>query len=358
MSHFTVVIALPGGTPLAKVPDMLSDVLAPWDERIDVEPYRVYEEGGPEDYWWVRSVRRSVEHLANGTGILPYNPNMFASYSSSESRQTPEEQREELARDAAWAERIGKDPTWEHLVQLYTERYPDDGDEQQLRYDPENGRAYTLSTYNPDSKWDYFVLGGRAAGRFTAKSADADVLESRRSWDSPAYAEEPLRCNGGAIRDLDLDGMRAAAEVKAFGEYRAWEALSAQHPTARSWSDFHDRAKMGDLTWEQAREQYRNQPLIAAAQRDYEALGVDPLDCPVTHFALPRAEYVAAARTAAVSGYALVTLDREWVAPGHMGMFGMSTDSPDEMLAYRAVADQYISSLSEDTVLAIVDCHI
>jgi hypothetical protein len=360
MSHFTVTVALPGGTPLDKVPDLLADILAPWDEKTKVDPYRVYEEGGPADYWWVKHVRESVEHLANGTGLKPCNPDMFASFSTAETRETPEEQREAFARNAEWAKRLGDDPTWELVVELYTERFPDDSDSERPQYDPKNGRAYTVSTYNPDSKWDYFVLGGRAAGRFLAKSADADVLKSKKAWNSPANAEEPLRCNGGRVGDLDLEGMRNAAEVKAFGEYRTWETLLAQHPAARPWSHFHDLAKVGELTWDQARKQYRDQPLIQATddRAMWEVLGTDPLGCPLAHFALPRAEFVEAARIAAVSGYALVTLDREWVAPGRMGMFGVSSDSDEEMRAYRVVANRYISALAEDTVLTIVDCHI
>lgn len=359
MSHFTVMVALPGGTALDTVEDQLHTVLAPWDEKVSVDPYRVYEECAPSDYWWVRSVRRDVDHLANGTGLKEYDPNLLG-WSSRSTKETPEQQREEFARNAEWAKRLGDNPTWKHVVELYRERFPADGNEEQLHHDAESDRAYTMSTYNPDSKWDYFRLGGRSAGRFLAKSADANVIKARRDWDSPAGATDPLRCNGGVIGDLDLDGMRDAAEVKAFGEYRTWETLleQAQQPTLRSWADFYASVKVGDLTIDQAREQYRTQPIIKATQGKEDALGVDLLDCPIAHFALPRAEYVAAARTAAISGYALVTLDREWIAPGRMGMFGCSTDSADEMLAYRAAADKYISSLSEDTVLVIVDCHI
>jgi hypothetical protein len=355
MSHFSVIVALPGGTDLTKVDTVLADVLEPWNENKDVEPYRKYEEGGPQDFWWVEGRRRDAENLKNGTGIKPYNPEMFASFSTAESRETPEQQRAKIAEGAKWCERIGEHPTWEHVIALYKECFGEDDSECPL-YDPETGRAYQMSTYNPESKWDYWGVGGRAGGKFIAKPG-ASVIEPARRWDSPERIDEPLRCDGGAIKDLDLQAMRNAAEVDAFGRYWAWEELSAQYPAAKPWSHFCDLAKDGFMTWDEARSEYRTQPLVKAADKAHERLGIG-MGCPIEEFSSPREEYVAEASRAAVPGYALVTLKRGWVAPGQMGWFGMSSESRDEYSAYRTAVNQYIDSLDESTVLVAVDCHI
>jgi hypothetical protein len=53
-----------------------------------------------------------------------------------------------------------------------------------------------------------------------------------------------------------------------------------------------------------------------------------------------------------------VTLDGEWVAPGEMGWWGMSSDGPGEREGYRIAVNKYIDSLSPKTWLVVLDCHI
>lgn len=351
MSHFSVIVALPGGTDLAKVDTVLHDVLEPWNENTEVEPYRVYEEGGPEDFWWVEGRRRDAEDHKNGTGIKPYVPDLLG-WSSAESKETPEEQAATIAEGAKWAERIGEHPTWEHVIALYKEQYGED-DNECPTYDPETGRAYQMSTRNPESQWDWWQVGGRWSGYFTAKP-NTETIPSARDWNTDPDADAPGKCNGGAIRNLDLDAMRNAAEVAAFGEYRKWEELLAAHPAAKPWSHFYGLVEAEEISIDVAREEYRQQPLIQATRKSTEF----GLGCPIDHFLLPRAEYVAEARRGAVPGYALVTLKGEWVAPGRMGWFGVSSESAGEKSAYRTAVNEYLDSIDEDTVLVAVDCHI
>jgi hypothetical protein len=67
---------------------------------------------------------------------------------------------------------------------------------------------------------------------------------------------------------------------------------------------------------------------------------------------------VHAARRAAVPGYALVTLEREWVAPGRMGWFGMSSDGPGEKTGYHIAVNAYLDALDPNAYVVLVDCHI
>ncbi|HEX6681530.1 MAG TPA: hypothetical protein VF062_01960, partial [Candidatus Limnocylindrales bacterium] len=142
---------------------------------------------------------------------------------------------------------------------------------------------------------------------------------------------------------------------EANGRYDTWEKLAAEHPPAQAWSRFCDLAEVGEITWDQAREGYNRQPLVVAARKAFEEM-FGP--CPVDEFLPPREEYVASKRRGAVPGYALVTLEREWVAPGRMGWFGMSSDGPGEREGYHVAVNQYLGQVDAATVLVVLDCHI
>lgn len=146
MSHYTALVALPGTVQRSALDDAIGQAMAPYDENIQVEAYRKYEDGAAEDHWFVRAMRRSAEHVHDGTGILPYKPNDLG-WSSDSSKKTPTEQQADLIRDAQVAEALGDHPTWPQVLAAYAERYP--GEETELLYDPE-----TESFGEPDFEGD------------------------------------------------------------------------------------------------------------------------------------------------------------------------------------------------------------
>jgi hypothetical protein len=362
MSHFSVLVCLPGDTDPAKVETALSEIMQPWDEGRAVEPWRDYADGGPGEFWWVSSVRRGAAHYRDGTGILPHDPDGLG-LSNRASQLTEAQQRAEFARDAKRAEQLGEHPTWEAVVRMYNETYghgtalattDDDSDSERMHYDPEIDRAYTISTRNPDAKWDYWSIGGRWGGYFPVKQAGPGLLWGSAKWDSPKEVPAGLRADGGPLALLDLDVMRADAEREAHERYDKWEEICRDTPVAKGWDHFGGLAKVGTITLDTARAQYRAQPRIVAADRVWGPGS----GCPVEEFMSPREEYVAEARRGAVPGYALVTLEREWVAPGKMGWFAMSSDGPGERSSYRVAVNTYLDQLDPATVLVALDCHI
>lgn len=363
MSHFSVLVCVPAGTDPAKLDDYLTDVTARWDENRDVEPYRDYEDGSADGYWWVASVRRGAEHHRNGTGLRPHNPGALGWSSHGPVKETPERQRAAFAEAAKWAERLGDNPTWETVVRCYNELYHpgnevavagDTSDSERLHYDAETGRAYTVSTRNPESMWDYWRIGGRWKDYFVYREQVPGLIWGERSWDSPeATPARERRCDGGPISGLDFEALRSAAALDASGRYDRWEEITATRPPATAWEHFAGLADLGELTWDEARRRYNGQPAIAAAAKEFGWGG-----CPVAEFLPPREEYVAEARRGAVPGYALVTLDREWMAPGRMGWFGMSSEEPSERSAYRVAVNQYLEQVGPATILVVLDCHI
>lgn len=349
MSHFAVTVCLPTDTTHENVERVLEDVMSQWDENRDVEPYRDYEDGSAEDYWWVNAVRRGAQHHRNGTGIKPYSPDAFAG--SEFSKYTEAQQLAELADDADWAEKLGDHPTWADVVTHYNAKY---GEEERLQYDEETGRAFTWSQRNPDSLWDYWRIGGRWSGHFVAREVTPEVLLPDSHWDGPKGLGRGF-VDGGPKRLLDFEAMREKAASEANARYDQWDKLCAKTPHAKEWAHFVGLHKAGELTIEQARERYHAQPRIAAARSDQEMGWYDDI---VEHFGMSRDEYVANARRDAIAGYALVTLDRRWMAPGRMGWFGMSTDEPGTVDAYKTEANAYLEGLDPDVLIVQLDCHI
>lgn len=372
MSHFSVLITLPAQTPLEHLEDEIGRRMVRWDENRDVAPYRDYEEGGPEDYWFVTAMRRgAAEHRAAAPVEIrdSFMDRDGKTYRNGVGYVTRDEyiamEKADRAERAAWAERLGEHPTWETVARLYNERYGhgkelategDASDSETLHYDPDTGRAYTVSTRNPEAMWDYWRIGGRWGGYFVVAQNGPGLITSRRGWDSPEpRGDGKQRADGGPKRLLDFDAMRAQAEIDANAEYDKWDTACADTPHADSWAHFYGLVELGEIAIDEARHQYREQPRIKAAK----AAGLGDWDCPVETFMSGREEYVAEMRRAAVPGYALVTLDEEWVAPGRMGWFGMSSDGAGERTGYRSAVNAYLDDkVSDDDFVVVLDCHI
>lgn len=309
MSHYTVLVA-------ARHPEDLERLLAPYDENTEVTPYREYEQGGPETFW-------AYEDLLS-EGLIAVNQYV----------------------------------TWPEIVKAYNGKYyPDAAETDKDRlYLDEDGRAYTLSTYNPDSKWDWYSIGGRWTGYFRVVKEHADkVLRG-----SPGLMTEPSdydHADGGPKYALDLKRMRKEAGKDARERYARYGKLVKGTPKAMPWRSFADNISEGNgYTADQARMEYAAQARVQRLREsEFDTLfGPDAIE----EFSVSPYEYVTRAENAAVPGYALVTPDGEWVAPGKMGWFGMSSDEGEDRTRHQEKVNAYIDSLPDDMYLIMVDCHI
>lgn len=328
MSHFTVLVALSGDdtTDLADyVQKKLDEVLAPYDENLDVPRYKVYEAPDPHKYWLVESMRKDG--------------------------QLPEE----------------GEVTWPDIVAGRRKRYPNEGEDEQLFYDVEDDQpAYTWSTYSPKSKWDWWVIGGRWRARLTpALGADpADVLMADdRSYPFPFLDEETKDrkgVNGGRKRALDLQLMREVAYGKACTEWReVMDRLKDEDLTAyASWASLVEKVKDDNDPQgiDTARATYHSQPVCLVMK----ALYPDQFEVPGAEefFTLTEEEYGRKAAAAAVPGFAYIDLEGEWHEPGHMGWFAMSTDTDESRAEYHAKVNAAVDELPDDAILVSLDCHI
>lgn len=321
MSHFTVIVELPADTLPAYYEDKVTELLAPFDEDREVPEYRSYwEEARPQDHWSFKHVFGS-EHMA----LVHAEP---------------------IAED---------DVTWEQFIPAYNARYREDNDDESLvEYDPIKDRAFQMSTYNPDSKWDWWTIGGRWRGYFTAveKMSSDDVeriLLSEKRWMNEGRELKQRACDGGPIRLLDLEAQRLSAEREAIAYADKYDAAIVGTPEPMSWEDVmavHDSI-------DEARAFYRDQPRVVATRKLGGFLG-----SPIDDFKWGRELYIRRAVASAVPAYAYLTQDGNWLSRGDMGWFGMSSDTVESRETYDLQVNSHIASVDPNTVLVLVDCHI
>ena len=146
MSHFSVMV-------IAKYEDMIEDLLAPYNENIEVDPY----------------IRRTKEEMIRDS----------KSYAKRIKELLAEEPERELSQ---WDQAYLDAKTDEDFYEAKKEEdglYDDDGNE--------------LSTYNPKSKWDWYEIGGRWRGGFKTKDGekvnyckikDLDTSPDKETYDS------------------------------------------------------------------------------------------------------------------------------------------------------------------------------
>lgn len=108
----------------------------------------------------------------------------------------------------------------------------------------EEGVWCEYSTYNPKSKWDWYLLGGRWSGAIIKlKKGATSGIEGEASWCSSGQG-----CDAALKKDIDFDAMYAEDEefapyaVVKDGEWYArgemhWFGVSDDKMTCKEWSD-------------------------------------------------------------------------------------------------------------------------
>lgn len=354
MSHFSTLICLPADTELAKLEDVIGAVMERWNENREVEPYRDYEEGAPEDSTAIWAIRTNAKHHREGTGVKRYDPK-FLGWASSRSNETPEEQRAKFAADAEVEATFPDVITWEFAARFTNEKYEYAPDHSEYLHVDDDGRAYTWSTLNPERKWDYWRIGGRWRDYFIATEwPDERLITSDRGWDSPTERKR-WGCDGGPRGLLDFDAMRDTWSGKRVEAFDQWQVIVDKHGQPPVWRDLCGLVDLKELGIDEARRQYNAHPAIKAARdADIDSWN-DSLE---EMYGTTRDEFIRLARLEAVPGYALVTLDGEWMAPGRMGWFGMSSDEAGDREAYRIEANRYLEALDPGVFVVALDLHI
>jgi hypothetical protein len=236
MSHFSVGV-------IVKDLSELEDVLAPFSEQIEVEPY-IYE-----------TKQQLIER--------------HKKYFSEESNGLTDEEVFELVKKNYENDKPGLD---------------DEGN--------------CLTTYNPKSKWDWYVIGGRWGYKIKLKNGET--------------------VNYAQIKDIDFSPDKEEYESAK----RFWEIYIDKQSCAEE-----EERHMFDLY---APEYYINK---------YETKENYANSC------------------AKFTTYALL-YDGKWYEKGKMGWFGMSDETKESIDSYEQTFDKILKQASPTNYFVMVDCHI
>ena len=222
-----------------------------------------------------------------------------------------------------------------------------DDEEEPYRLQPD-GRVEYRTTYNPESKWDWYSLGGRWTGYFRLKPGAEGEAGRPGLMTSAAPARHVDQCLWAAI---DREATEAIAAKKAEDQYTEWEVAIAKQAGVRfiHWKALIARVQdeADAMTIDAARAIYRAQPAVAA-MRGW--MGLDGFDC-------DRATYIARAQRGALVPFAILR-EGTWYESGDMGTFGMIADEKDPDGWAKWVHDEVFAMLAADTLVSLYDVHI
>ena len=236
MSHYTVAV-------LTRKEQNIDELLEPFDENIKVEPYIDVEKEDAE-----KIIKEFLE-------------------------KNPQYKKEYI--DMTWAEQV---------MEYYGQEIDQNGN--------------PLSTYNPNSKWDWYNIGGR--------------------WNGLLKTKDGKFCNSCLLKDLDL----TLNEEQYNKEIRFWEIVVEEQPLKDGEEEPFNWYKK-----EYYLEKYGTKENYAKLQSQFGT-------------------------------YAILTPEGEWLEPGQMGWWGISGASIDEEKSWEENYMELLNSFDKDLKITIVDCHI
>ena len=184
-------------------------------------------------------------------------------------------------------------------------------------YDPELDAVGYM--HNPNSRWDWFQIGGRWSGLLKLKPG-CEGVHGSRSWCNSDEEDEPGTCDSVRLCDVDL-----SLDQEAYDEaIRFWEIYVEKRPLNEG-----EKAPLNFWKPEYYIDQFGTKENYARQQAEF-------------------------------STYAFVTPDGEWHETGTMGWWGMDNATAESRKEYRTNLAKIIEELKDnpDIWITIVDCHI
>lgn len=184
----------------------------------------------------------------------------------------------------------------ETLFQAYKKRYQEDG----TLFDENDNQ---LSTYNPQSKWDWYVVGGRW---------DCEVMRLKNG----EYV------NHAQVKDVDFSPKKLTDEELKW--YTRFWQINVEGDKLREGEE--ERDYMTFYTPEYWKERYGS----------------------VENYIKETTEF----------NVHSILLHGMWIEAGEMGWFGMDSATVLDEQSYRKKLAEIIQNLDPDDYITIVDCHI
>lgn len=190
---------------------------------------------------------------------------------------------------------------------------------------------------NPNSKWDWWEVGGRWRGKLLTKLGK--------------------RVDQALAGDIDWAGMIASTSKDAGAIFDEVHAVVGTREVV-SWEQTLKRRDAGEFDIEGARAFYNSQECVKELIRR-EVIdawsGADTLSKVLA--ATDRDSYVELEGETNATTFAMLH-DGKWYERGRMGWFGMSSDTPESTADYTTQFWAIARALPPDTPVAVVDCHI
>lgn len=268
-------------------------------------------------------------------------------------------------------------------------------------YKKVNGVWGRYSTYNPNSKWDWYQIGGRWANFFKLNNSITKELDTMgfslnefenlinlkktnlskfhetvdkykgyedkiktlvslfNSTDSETRSDSTKKVN------IDFEGMRNESKDKAIKNYKLLEKLlgGSIPKITLSWEEAQKNATIdGVVNYDNARKLYNEQPAILALNnaKKQEVLTKDEMSLlswlDLEDYQCSVEEFGQVAYNDAVSTYAVLK-DGIWYQKGEMGWWGISNDTSTQK-EWNIELNKLIDEATDDTLFTLVDCHI
>lgn len=337
MSHFTVLV----------IGDNPEDQLAKYDESLEVKTIIPKAD-------LIAKEKQYVENYKNGTyAEFLADPKAYKEGCSNEGHINYLEN--EFPKKLEWTD---EDFYQEAIRHIEEKNINEDGS--------------VTSYYNPDSKWDWYQLGGRWTGFFLKKVGASGTQGSPGIMTKAAAAD---RIDQGRKRDIDFDGMYNQAADEAGSQWDSIKELfGGSIPVLiRSWKDICDDDSLNTKALRLAT--YEAQDAVVAYKLLQEKYPRDSVEFKALNeaqqeflhgfhwgspildsFACSRDEFVGRAMANAVSTFAVVK-DGKWYEKGKMGWWAMVSDEK-ETKSWNEEFYKLINEAPEDTLFSLYDCHI
>lgn len=167
--------------------------------------------------------------------------------------------------------------------------------------------------HNPNSKWDWYQMGGRWTGYFKPKKgAKSGVLGDRGAFGTPP--EDPSYVDQIRFDEIDFEGMAEDELVRA----------------KKLWKEYKAKVKSGD----------KNVGFLYGIEKG-----------------MTRKAYIE--KRMANGGwqpFAFIDKDGEWHEVGSMGWWGIVSD--EDRAGHENNFAEFVKTLEPDDILTIWDCHI
>lgn len=255
MSHFTAWVLIAADTMADDIESKVGEALAPFDENVHVPEYdeRCYcvgqkaklsaHQSAEQEFGTIDSIRAAYR---SGREIAPLLAREHAlEFSTTKLTQSERDEYNAISAKtgSAWKARIG--PYIKH-EQDHVAAHP-------LREaaDPTceecSGSGLVKSEYNPKSKWDWWVIGGRWAGAINGIGDDmpesVNMFENREGYEHARDIRNSVRANSRTVANMPSpvpDNMIPYAILTPDGTWHekgkmGWFGMSSDE--SDSWKD-------------------------------------------------------------------------------------------------------------------------